>query len=125
MKKRFIATSFFFLSLMIVTPALAGSTNKTCPQDAICLDDPLKLPTDGTAIPTLIANVIKGALGIIGSLALVMIIYAGFTWMLSGGNSEKWESARKNIVSVAIGLIVVFSAYAILNFVFKALGGNN
>ncbi|MFA5131672.1 MAG: hypothetical protein WC467_04665 [Patescibacteria group bacterium] len=63
-------------------------------------------------------------LGIIGSLALIMFIYGGFTFLISGGSSEKVGQARKIIIAAVIGLLIVFSSYLIIKFVLASLGLN-
>jgi len=74
-------------------------------------------------IPTLLGNVINAILGIVGSLALVMFIYGGIIWMTSSGNAEQVTKGKNIIIWATIGLVVIFSAYALVNFVLtKALG---
>ena len=63
-------------------------------------------------------------LGIVGALALAMFIYGGFTFLLSGGSSEKIGQARKIIVAAVVGLIIVFTSYIIIQFVLKSIGLN-
>lgn len=81
----------------------------------------LNNPLGSADVPTLIGRVIKGVLGIVGSLALVMVIYGGFTWMLAAGNSEKVKKGRDIIVWAAIGLVVIFTSYALVSFVIKTI----
>lgn len=81
----------------------------------------LNNPIETESPQVLIGNIINAVLGISGSLALVMFIYGGFTWMLSGGNSEKVAKGKNTLVWAAIGLIVIFSSYAMVNFVFEGL----
>jgi len=61
-------------------------------------------------------------LGIVGSLALIMFIYGGFTFLISAGSSDKVGQARKIIVAAVIGLIIVFTSYIIIKFVLNSLG---
>jgi len=51
-----------------------------------------------------------------------MIIYGGFLWMSSGGDTEKISKAKNTITNGIIGLVIVVLAYTIANFVIKALG---
>ncbi len=84
----------------------------------------LKNPLSGTPdINTFIGKVINGALGIVGSLALAMFIYGGFMWMLSAGNSEMVTKGKNTLVWAAIGLVIVFSAYAITKFILDSITG--
>ena len=65
----------------------------------------------------LIGIVIKSVMGILGTITLVMIIYGGFIWMTSSGNSEKTKKARDIIIWASLGIVVIFASYAILNTV--------
>ena len=70
----------------------------------------------------LAVNVSKWILGIVGSLALVMFVYGGLSFILSTGSREKISQARKIIVAAVIGLIIVFASYLIIRFVLRSLG---
>lgn len=65
----------------------------------------------------LIGKIINNVLGVVGSLALLMFVYGGLTWMASSGNPEKVKKGRDILVWAAIGLVVVFSAYTLTRFV--------
>lgn len=64
----------------------------------------------------------KWILGITGSLALLMFIYGGVMFLISSGSSEKVTQAKQIIIGAVIGLIIVFAAYTIIGFTFKAMG---
>ena len=66
-----------------------------------------------------IARIIRVVLGLLGMGAIVLMLYAGFTWMTSMGNQEKIDKAKKTIFGAAIGLAIILSAYAITNFILK------
>lgn len=76
--------------------------------------DPIK-----TTPEKFIGRMIKGALGIVGTVALVMIVYAGITWMLAGvrGEAKEIQKAQDTILWAVIGLAVIFSSYAIVQFI--------
>ncbi|MCL5434773.1 MAG: pilin [Patescibacteria group bacterium] len=57
-------------------------------------------------------------------IALAFLIYGGIKWIISGGDKANVDAARKHIVAAIIGLVIVVSAFVILNFVFKLLFGN-
>ncbi len=63
------------------------------------------------------ANIINIALGLLGIISVVIILYAGFKWMTSAGNDEAVGSAKKMLVAAIIGLVIILSAYIIANFV--------
>ena len=68
-----------------------------------------------------IAAIINIVLGFIGVIFTVIIIYGGFVWMLSGGSPEKVTKGKNTLTWAAIGLVVIFSSYALVNFVLKGL----
>jgi len=82
------------------------------------------LPT--ADIPTLIGQIIKAALGIVGSIALLMFIYGGFMWLTSAGNEKKITQGKDAIVWAIIGLAIIFLSYALVGFVINSIsqGGN-
>lgn len=71
----------------------------------------------------LIGKIINAILGIVGSLALVMFVYGGFMWMLSAGNKERVQRGKDILIWATVGLVVIFSAYALVRFVFQAFQG--
>lgn len=68
----------------------------------------------------IIGNLIRAVLGIVGSIALLMFIIGGFTWMLAQGNTEKVKKAREIMIWAGLGLVVIFASYTIVNFIIKA-----
>ncbi|MCU0679693.1 MAG: pilin [Planctomycetes bacterium] len=63
--------------------------------------------------------VTRWILGIVGSLTLLMFVYGGFQMMTSAGQSEKIASGKKIILNAIIGLIIVFSAYMLVDWILK------
>jgi hypothetical protein len=74
-------------------------------------------------LPTAVATVIKTVLALVGTIFLVLTIYAGIMWMTAQGEEEKVTKAKDIIKASIIGLIVIMSAYAITAFVTSRLSG--
>lgn len=70
-----------------------------------------------------IATVIEVLLGFVGVIFLVLMVYAGFMWMMARGNEQAIEKAKHLIESALIGLVIVLAAYGITVFVVKRLLG--
>jgi len=68
-----------------------------------------------------IGNLIRIVLGFVGMIFLVLIIWAGIQWMMSGGNEQSIEQAKKRIINATIGLTVIILAYSIASFVVGSL----
>jgi hypothetical protein len=79
------------------------------------------LGADVNSLPKLINNAIKGILGLVGAISLIMIVIGGITWMTSAGNADRVRRGRDTLVWAIMGLIAVFLSYAIISFVFTAL----
>ncbi|MFH0840407.1 MAG: hypothetical protein V1865_00260 [bacterium] len=73
--------------------------------------------TDKYSISNLAGTIVNVALGMLGVLFVILIIYAGFLWMTSSGDKEKVDKSTKIIMASIIGLIIIVAAYAIWNFV--------
>jgi len=88
------------------------------------------LKTVGTAtqlegnLETSVGTVISGALALVGTIFLILTVYAGILWMLAQGNEEKVNKAKDIITAAIIGLVITMAAYAITSFVTTRLGGS-
>lgn len=68
-----------------------------------------------------IANIIRIIMGFLGVVGILIVLYGGYLYLTSGGNADKVTLARRLLVNAGIGLIIVFSAYAITTFVINQL----
>lgn len=71
-----------------------------------------------------VADIIKVALSLIGTIFVGLTIYAGYLWMTSAGNSDQADKAKTLLYQAVIGLVIVLSAYAITIFVVNFALGN-
>lgn len=65
-----------------------------------------------------IGNIIAVFLGLLGSIFVILIIYAGYNWMTAAGNEEKVLKAKYTLRSAIIGLLVTIAVYAMWIFLF-------
>lgn len=72
-------------------------------------------------IRTTIASIINVLMGLLGIIAVVMILMGGFKWMTAGGEEEKVGDAKKFILQGIVGLVIILSAWAIARFVLTQL----
>ena len=72
-------------------------------------------------IRTTVASIIKTAMGLLGIVAVVIILIGGFKWMTAGGNEEQTGEAKKWIFSGVIGLAIILSAYALATWIINSL----
>lgn len=78
-------------------------------------------PGGETDLMTLIRRVINGLLFCLGIISVLIIIYGGIRYTISGGDSNSVVAAKNTILYAVIGLVVAMMAYAIVNFVVSAL----
>ncbi len=72
---------------------------------------------------SILMQVISLVLTFVGVGFLILMIIGGFNWMTAQGNETKVDKAKKTITAGVIGLIVVFSAYAISYFIVNYFSG--
>lgn len=68
-----------------------------------------------------IGSVVQALLGFVGIIFLILIIWGGVQWMMSGGNEKKIEEAKKRILHASIGLTIVLISYAVARFIVYSL----
>ncbi|KKW42275.1 MAG: hypothetical protein UY92_C0009G0079 [Candidatus Magasanikbacteria bacterium GW2011_GWA2_56_11] len=109
-----VVTVFVFLALP--SGPLAAQTDTFGVGE---VDQVVQLGNDD--IRVIIARIIRAALGLLGAIAVGIIIYAGFVIMTAGGNEEKVITGRKILINATIGLAIILAALTIVHFVFKSL----
>lgn len=75
-------------------------------------------------LPLYIAGIIQTILSILGVIFLLLVIYAGFQWMTSRGETGKVASAKNLLREAVIGLIIILAANVIAYFVVDQLKRN-
>ncbi len=82
--------------------------------------NPLDRPsssTNNTDLRSGVVSLINYFLGFLGLVAVIVIIFSGVKLVASQGNDGKVKEAQKTILYAALGLLIVFFAYAIVNFI--------
>ena len=121
----FLALSFGTTMALAETPDI---TNSTCKGAADLkfggTTQCSSLTTTESNVNNLIATIINIFSVVVGVIAVIMIVYGGFRYITSGGDSGKVTSARNTILYAIIGLIIVALAQFIVKFVLnKAVNG--
>lgn len=87
-------------------------------------NDILRVISGITAIQSPFAIAIEFLLIIGGILAFIALVYSGFLYIMSAGDPEKSEAAKKNLVWAVTGVIIMLCSVAILSLVMRILSGN-
>lgn len=110
-------------------PAGAPAPAAAEPSAADNINVELKVPlpfvktTDGKVqnLKDYIEGVYRLLIGLGALFAVVMIIIAGYQWMLSGGSADKTGDAKKRMWNASIGLVLAMLSYIILNTISSRL----
>jgi sterol desaturase/sphingolipid hydroxylase (fatty acid hydroxylase superfamily) len=90
---------------------------------AMALTVPNPLGSGGKDIPTLINTIATWLLGIGSTIAVIMVLWAAFLFMTSGGNQQKVTQARQTLWYAIIGLAVLLLAKGVTSIVQNFLSG--
>ncbi|MBU1037106.1 pilin [Patescibacteria group bacterium] len=73
-------------------------------------------------------NIIRWVLGVVGGLALLLMVWHAFGWLTSAGNEEKIKTSRQGIVHTILGVVIILVAWQLVNIIIVLLvspqGGN-
>ena len=98
-----------------------GGCSCTCPTGASASSIQQTSGLSNRTVPEIIGNAIKVVLGLCGTVALVIVVYAGVSCMTAGGNQEQIKKAQKWMINGVIGIVIIAAAYAITDFIIKQL----
>ena len=75
-----------------------------------------------TSIYDIILSALQYLLGIVGILAIVMIVFAGIMYMASTGEEEQIEKAKKMLTYAIVGLVIALLGLVVVSAIFTILG---
>lgn len=117
------------MAVAFVAPSFAQEIDPTDPDQTLGLgdltsggiagDDGVKLGT--TQLEATIASLINTFIGLLGIVAVIIILIGGFQWMTAMGDEEKIGGAKQMIYAGVAGLAVILASYAIAVFVIEQL----
>ncbi len=76
-----------------------------------------------TDLLSIIQTIINVVIGLVGVIAVVVMIMGGISFITSQGDTNKVTKARNTILYGVVGLIVALLAFAIVNFVMSDMLG--
>jgi len=116
---------FSLLFLLFFAPILTSAATSIAPL----------VPCGGEGDPCtacdlliLVQNVLEFALKMAFLIIIGFIVYGGFRWIFSLGKEENLKAGQQIITNAIIGLIIILTAWMIVNTVFwaiKQMGGDD
>ena len=112
--------TLFFLIIFLLQVAglifLLGAADSCSAYDPITFEPNVEGIIDSGAIT--IGNYVKAiykyAIGIVGILATVVMMWGGVIWITAGGNTERISNAKSWISASLTGLVLALASYTIL-----------
>ena len=80
--------------------------------------------TKGNDLFNTLNVILNVVIGVIGFIAVAMIVMGGISFATSQGDTSKVAKARNTILYGVVGLVVAILAFAIVNFVLANVFGN-
>ena len=121
---------FFIVSFTFLLVNFAWAAD-TCPKDSLCFTPTITIPGFYTAdqfyevtpasLPEYIVAVYRYGGIFAGVVAMFMLVYAGWQWLLAGGNGSKISQAKEKINGVLMGLFLLFGGYLLLSLISERL----
>lgn len=77
--------------------------------------DAYKGISNETDIETTVVGLVNWFLGFVASIAVLLFIYGGYMWLTDQGDESNIEKAKTIIAGTLIGILIIISAYTIIN----------
>ncbi|MFA7245046.1 MAG: hypothetical protein WC070_02580 [Candidatus Magasanikbacteria bacterium] len=112
----FVVSANFSSSLVYSqTGNLQDQINKQ--NNAFAADDAANIGSS-TDIRIIVARIIKIFLGFVGFLVTTYLVYGGYLYITSAGNTDRTEKGMQIILYAALGVFIVLASYSIAKFVY-------
>jgi len=112
----FLIIPILALSLGLFSPIQSTVMADTI-EDGALAAKPADGKTDLFGPNGVITVITKTALFLVGAISVIMLIYGGVRYTLSGGDSTAVGNAKNTILYSIVGVIVSLAAFAIVQFV--------
>ncbi len=110
------------LGLSFVAPvAMAACDPSAGIQDGASCAQGDKTPTTLFGDSGIFKTIVNILLFLIGAIAVIMLIYGGIRYVISGGDQNHVTAAKNTIMYAIVGIVVAVLAFAIVNFVLNGL----
>ncbi len=118
------------LSLVAFAPAVSrvGATvcsDGTTVENGAACSQPNGTPNCLFGKDCAFTQVTNAALYVIGAVSVLMLIYGGIRYTISGGNEKDVVAAKNTVLYAIVGIVVALLAFAIVNWVLGVLVNNN
>lgn len=113
-----------FVSMVALAPVVRAAdtspselSNQACEGVIAVAGGTCGIDDSSGKVNTLVNTIINIFSWVVGVLAVIMLIYGGFRFVTSAGDSAKLTSARQTIIYALVGLVIVVLAQTVVKFV--------
>lgn len=117
-----IAASILFALTLVPAPAYASSNWGGCTEKITDASGKTAEIATLRCLPVVFGNLVNAALMFVGTVAVILIVYAGIQFVTSGGDQKKVAQARQIITYALIGLVLVLCSFAIIAIIAYTTG---
>jgi hypothetical protein len=118
---------FTILALLLI-PVLTNAAIIVQPSGLVPCGGPNQNECTLCDLLVLVQRVLKFALEIAFLIIIGFVVYGGFRWIFSLGKEENLKAGQQIITNAIIGLIIILTAWIIVNTIFwaiKEMGGDD
>jgi len=118
-----VLSAVFLFSICLAIPAgvMASTSGAVCKgANNLAISDTAgdcNIGDQTGKVNNLVEKIINIFSAIVGVVAVIMIVYGGFRYITSGGDTTRVSSAKNTIIYALIGLAIVALAQVIVRFV--------
>ena len=116
--------SFSIAPVASVSAAYEGAFNDVCDsaQGTKAANSTVCAPqNEENPITKTIGNVVDLVSVVAGAVAVIIIIWAGFQFVIGNGDPAKIAKARQTIIYAVVGLIVIVASNLLISFIVNSL----
>ena len=113
------AMALFGFGLATVAPVSAQ--NFTTTQQQVGVNVPGSSGLQGDSLINVVRSFINRVLGILGLIALIVLLYGGFQMVTAAGDEEKYNEGFKILKQAGIGMVFIGLEWFVVSIIFFLL----
>ena len=122
MTKKFLSVLAIFASILLinlfVVPVYADCPDANTPKGQVYSGiDVTGNKCDDSGVESFIGAVVKILSYIVGAAAIIMIVWSGYKYITSGGDSNKVTTAKNTLIYALVGVFIAVLAQVLVNTV--------
>ncbi|PIZ57939.1 hypothetical protein COY23_00895 [bacterium (Candidatus Torokbacteria) CG_4_10_14_0_2_um_filter_35_8] len=114
--------SFCYFNSTVWAQSPPGNGSPPGPGDEPPSPTELQNPMPGIgSIEDLAGTLVKWVLGLVATVAVLVVVIGGILYMTSGGSPKQLEMAKNTVIYAIIGIVVIALSGIIINTIIKIL----